>query len=57
MARLTVRRLDAIIESLNARLAGEWNAEGGDADQRDYQAALEWAQDERARRQSASAKG
>lgn len=53
MARLTKRRLTAIIEALNARLAGEWNAEfdEGHLDQGDYEKARAWAEEERDRRE------
>ena len=54
MARLTKRRLDAIIEALNSRLAGELNAEFGDdwkgPKHEDYEAAKEWAEEEWRRR-------
>lgn len=49
MASLTKGRLDAIIEALNSRLAGEINAEfdEGHLKQKDYEAALTWAREKR----------
>lgn len=46
---LSTRRLDAIIEALAARLAGEIEADDNLA-HRDYQGALEWAQAKREKR-------
>lgn len=39
MTRLTKRRLEAILEALNARLAGEYK----DIEPKDYEAARNWA--------------
>lgn len=42
--RLTVRRLEAIVEALNARTAGELDVEDEGAPTRDdYEGALDWA--------------
>ncbi|MCZ7862680.1 hypothetical protein O9X98_14995 [Agrobacterium salinitolerans] len=55
-SRLTTRRLDAIVEALVFRTAGEIEGEDdGDLPQReDYEAALEWALSELDRRKIAA---
>jgi hypothetical protein len=40
--RLTKRKLEAIQESLCARLAGELDGSDGDVPREDYEQALEW---------------
>jgi hypothetical protein len=51
MRPLTKRRLEAIREALNARLAGEIDNEGDSGIKReDYKAALEWAREQIDRR-------
>lgn len=55
MARLTLRRLNAMQEALNSRLAGEINAEFGpefEIKREDYDAALEWVQAQIEKRES-----
>lgn len=60
MARtpLTSRRLEAIVEALTSRLAGEIDiSDHPDAPEaKDYEKALAWADDELAKRQSRNAK-
>jgi hypothetical protein len=51
--RLTLRRLEAIVEALGSRTAGEIDVEDEDAPTRDdYEEALDWALAEIARRRS-----
>lgn len=49
MTRLTTRRLEAIVEALDFRLAGEIGEESCPQD--DYAAARDWADNELCRRQ------
>ncbi|MDW9481849.1 hypothetical protein GOB57_24685 [Sinorhizobium meliloti] len=58
-SRLTDKRLNAIIEALIFRTAGEIECEDGDALLRceDYDAALEWALSELERRKSTGVSG
>jgi hypothetical protein len=52
--KLTARRLQAIIEALTARTAGELDIEGDEdtPSREDYDAALNWALEEEDRRKS-----
>jgi hypothetical protein len=50
MKRLTKRKIEAIRESLLSRLAGELDGSDGDMPQEDYEQALEWAEQELAKR-------
>ena len=49
MTRLTVKRLEAIIEALDFRIAGEIGDEACPQD--DYEAARDWASDELCKRE------
>ncbi|MCS4088617.1 hypothetical protein [Rhizobium sp. BK176] len=55
--RLTVRRLEAIVEALTARTAGDLDIEDEGAPTRDdYEAALDWALAEIGSRKTKSAR-
>lgn len=49
MTRLTVKRLEAIVEALDFRIAGEIGEEA--CPQQDYEGARDWASDELCRRE------